>query len=212
MLKQLHSLYLEFNVFLCRTSVRLEDSYLHVPGFHPNISNSAYYRQRVDNPGVLPSLRKHLWGRTISLGSLTLKAEKDIGMKSEGSTGTKEIMFLNDPMRVSGEGCSLMLEWSKPTEVTLARALWYMKQEYKFSGVLSRTPSDGDRNKQNVLSKKVRVSGVSEGEISAVDPHTSRSVGVLERLGVHAVDLKFQLMDVNVFMYGLTPGLCIHAY
>lgn len=211
MLKQLHSLYLEFNVFLCRTSVRLEDSYLHVPGFHPNISNSAYYRQRVDNPGVLPSLRKHLWGRAISLGSLTLKAEKDIGMKSEGSTGTKEIMFLNDPMRVSGEGCSLMLEWSKPTEVTLARALRHMKQEYKFSGIPSRT-SDGDRNKQDLLSKKVNVSGVSEGEISTVDPHTSRSVGVLERLGVHAVDLKFQLMDVNVFMYGLTPGLCMHAY
>ena len=96
------------------------------------------------------SLRKHLWGRAISRGSLTLKAEKDIGMKSEGSTGTKEIMFLNDPMRVSGEGCSLMLEWSKPTEVTLARALRHMKQEYKFSGIPSRT-SDGDRNKQDLL-------------------------------------------------------------
>ena len=132
-------------------------------------------------------------------------------MKSEGSTGAKEVLFLNDPLRVTGEGCSFMLEWSKPTEVTLARTLRHLKQEYNFFGAPSRTPSDSDRTKQNVLSEKMEVSAVSEGEISTVAPHTGTSSSVLERLGVHAVDLSFQLMDVNVFMYSLTPGLCLHA-
>ena len=171
-------------MFPCRTSVRLEDSYLHVPGFHPNINNPAYYQQHVDNPAVLPSLRKHLWGRAVSLGSLMLKAEKDIGMKSEGSTVAKEVIFLNDPLRISGEGHSLMLEWSKPTAVTLLRSLEHVKQKYNlFNNGPSRTPGH-DKAKLNVSNEQSDASGDNNGagEGLAADSHDSG--GVCERLSL----------------------------
>lgn len=189
-------------LFLHRASVRLEDSYLHVPGFHPTINNSAYYQQHVDNPAVLPSLRKHLWGRAVSLGSLMLKAEKDIGVKSEGSAGTREAIFLNEPLRVSGEGHSLMLEWSKPTAVTLLRSLEHVKQKYNLFSGPSRTPGR-DKAKLNVSSEQTDASGDSIG--GGADSHDSGSVW--ERLSLQGMDTRFQLMDVNAFVYGLTPGV-----
>ena len=131
-----------------------------------------------------------------------LKAEKDIGMKSEGSAGIKEVLFLNEPLRVSGEGHSLMLEWSKPTAVTLLRSLEHVKQKYNLFSSPSRTLGH-DKAKLNVSSEQTGTSGDSNGR--GADSHDSG--GVWERLSLQGMDMKFQLMDVNAFVYGLTPGV-----
>ena len=128
-----------------------------------------------------------------------LKAEKDIGMKSEGSAGIKEVLFLNEPLRVSGEGHSLMLEWSKPTAVTLLRSLEHVKQKYNLFSSPSRTLGH-DKAKLNVSSEQTDASGDSNG--GGAD-----SGGVWERLSLQGIDMRFQLMDVNAFVYGLTPGV-----
>ena len=128
-----------------------------------------------------------------------LKAEKDIGMKSEGSAGIKEVLFLNEPLRVSGEGHSLMLEWSKPTAVTLLRSLEHVKQKYNLFSSPSRTLGH-DKAKLNVSSEQTDASGDSNG--GGAD-----SGGVWERLSLQGMDMRFQLMDVNAFVYGLTPGV-----
>ena len=132
-----------------------------------------------------------------------LKAEKDIGVKSEGSAGTREAIFLNEPLRVSGEGHSLMLEWSKPTAVTLLRSLEHVKQKYNLFSGPSRTPGR-DKAKLNLSSEQTDTSGDSNGG-GAADSHDSGSVW--ERLSLQGMDTRFQLMDVNAFVYGLTPGV-----
>ena len=135
-----------------------------------------------------------------------LKAEKNIRVKSEGSTEAKEVIFLNDPLRISGEGHSLMLEWSKPTAVTLVRSLEHVKQKYNLFNGPSRTPGR-DKAKLNVSNKQSDASGDSNGggEDLTVDSHDSG--GVWEGLSLQGMDVKFQLMDVNAFVYGLTPGV-----
>ena len=132
-----------------------------------------------------------------------LKAEKNIRVKSEGSTEAKEVIFLNDPLRISGEGHSLMLEWSKPTAVTLVRSLEHVKQKYN---LFNRTPGR-DKAKLNVSNEQSDASGDSNGggEDLTVDTHASG--GVWEGLSLQGMDVKFQLMDVNAFVYGLTPGV-----
>ena len=176
----------------------MADSYLQVPGFHPTIDNPAFYQQRVDNPRILPSLHRHLWGRVVSLGSLTLKAEKEVLQKqklkekSEGSSssalqqqqlqGAKRVKFKqrDAPFKVTGEGCNLMLEWSKPSVISLARTLEHLKREYKLFSNTAQTAS----------------------------PQKER-VGDTPLLGV---DLEFKLDGLNVFFYGLTPGRYIHVH
>ena len=135
-----------------------------------------------------------------------LKAEKNIRVKSEGSTEAKEVIFLNDPLRISGEGHSLMLEWSKPTAVTLVRSLEHVKQKYDLFSGPSRTPSR-DKAKLNVSNERSAASGDSNGGGEDLTVNSHDSGGVWEGLSLQGMDVKFQLMDVNAFVYGLTPGV-----
>ena len=175
-------------LFVCfdRISVRMEDTYLQIPGYHPMVDNPTFYRQRADNPQVLPSLHKHLWGRIASLGSLTLMAERGVYVVN-GNQGNI-VKFTNDPLTLSGEGGSLMLEWSQPTVVALARMLQHIQQQYR------TVPVSGD-------AEKVRNSKGVDGDSVGAANWTAPSVS-----------LKIQLSDVNAFVYGLTPGVCVCVF
>lgn len=186
--------YIIGELFLFRASVRVEDAYVHVPGYHPTLDNPTFYQQRTDNPRVLPSLHKHLWGRVASLGSLILKAEKEIIVTSRRTDSSSSpisrdqstVKFTNDPLKVVGDGSCLMVEWSQPTVVAIARVIHHLKCEYK---LFTTSPSSSAAG-----------IGSKEGEEG-----TSLSWKDLP-----PVDLKFQLSDLNAFLYGLTPGTCIH--
>ena len=180
--------YLHVIVFSLRASLRIEDAYLHVPGYHPTLDNSAFFRQRTDDPSVLPSLRKHLWGRVASLGSLILKAEKGIiitNRTTDSSTsppvGDSVVKFTNDPLKIVGDGSSLMLEWSQPTVVAVARAVHHLKCEYKMFSLSAEAASDERGTEEKGLPQ-------------------------LSWKDLPPVDVKFRLADINAFLYSLVPG------
>ena len=181
--------------FSCSASVRVEDAYVHVPGYHPTLDNPTFYRQRTDNPRVLPSLHKHLWGRAASLGSLILKAEKEIiitrGTDPSPSTSSRGqnviVKLTNDPLKVVGDGSCLMFEWSQPTTVTLVRAIHHMRREYKlFSSSSDAAAADKGREKRDTSQERM----TWQSSLKELPP----------------VDLKFQMTDINAFLYSLVPG------
>ena len=207
--------------------MRVSDTYLHVPGFHPSINNPVFFEQRVDDPSVLPSLHKHLWGRLASLGCLTLQLEKKLHLRHrtshssllrsksseegvggeeewgdgeeqwsegqegvrgevEGAWGVEEVGvdFGDEPAVLSGEARSVMLEWSRPSVVTLAKTLDHCQREYA----------------ELVTSLSSSASSLSLSFVRGEE--RGRSLGD-QSLPVH---LQFQLRDINVFMYGMSPG------
>ena len=178
----------------CSASLRVEDAYIHVPGYHPTLDNPTFYRQRTDNPRVLPSLHKHLWGRAASLGSLILKAEKEIIITrgADSSTTAKGgqsvvVKFTNDPLKVVGDGSCLMFEWSQPTTVALVRAIHHMRCDYK----LFRSSNEA----------AAADSGREKGDTSQEGVTWQSSLKELP-----LIDLKFRLTDINAFLYSLVPG------
>ena len=186
----LHVLYM-FRFALPSTSVRVEDAYLHVPGYHPTIDNPAFFHQRADNPRILPSLHRHLWGRVASLGSLILKAETelftadaDTELPTEPPGSQGAVKFSNDPLKIVGDGSCLMLEWSQPTVAALTRVVQHLRSEYK---ILKMSPSKADDR---------------EGEGGG--QNKSDLVEFIKNLP--AVDVKFRLADINGFLYSLVPG------
>ena len=108
-------------VIHCRASLRLEDSYLHVPGHTPSHTpSSKVFRQRPDDPSVLPSLRRHQWGHLFALGNLTLKAEKTLSTNTQsGPVGTQrpedtpQGETLPSSLRESERGEVTMLWWKE---------------------------------------------------------------------------------------------------
>ena len=172
-----------------RASLRVTDTYLHVPGYHPSVDNPAFFQQRVDDPSILPSLHKHLWGRVASLGCLTLQIEKKVHVKTKDtpsssnleSGGGKSLDFGREPLVLSGEGNGLMLEWSQPSIIMLAKVLEYYQREHAdlFPSLSPLTP-EGEKDVQ------------------------SRREFTFPTLLIH-----FQLSNINLFMYGLTPGMYI---
>lgn len=107
------------------------------------------------------------------------------------------VKFTNNPLKIVGDSSSLMLEWSQPTVVAVARALHHLKCEYK---VLTSISSSVEAE-----------SGHERG---------ARKTDMLWK-ELPPIDLKFRLTDVNVFLYNLVPGnscmyilyvLCIHVH
>ena len=106
-------------VIHCRASLRLEDSYLHVPGHTPSHTpSSKVFRQRPDDPSVLPSLRRHQWGHLLALGNLTLKAEKTLSTNTQ--SGPVDTQRPEDTPQ--GETLPSSLRESVREEVTM---LWW---------------------------------------------------------------------------------------
>ena len=178
-------------IFLTSTSVRVEDTYLHVPGYHPTIDNPAFFHQRADNPRILPSLHRHLWGRVASLGSLILKAETELvtinantPLPTEPIGGQGVVKFSNDPLKIVGDGSCPMLEWSQPTVAALTRVVQHLRSEYK---IFKTSPSKVDNEKGGG-------GGLNRSDL----------VEFMKKLPT--VDVKFRLTDINGFLYSLVPG------
>lgn len=190
----------------------MSDTYLHVPGFHPSIDDPIFFQQRVDDPSVLPSLHKHLWGRVASLGYFTLQVEKKLYLKRRikapdtlsslssepDSQGIEElgVDFGGEPLLLNGEGRSLMLEWSKPTVVALAKVMEHCQKEH--AELFCKLPVSSSASSLSTSSSFFSTSS-SEGEGSQNER---------EGLPLPVMCLQFQLIDVNMFLYGLTPGWC----
>ena len=155
----------------------------------------------MDDPRVLPSLHKHLWGRAASLGSLILKAEKDVRLK-DPKQGVKELYFGCDPLRISGEGCGLMLEWSKPTVVTVIKALAHLKQEYQLLGGAHGLTG-------SCLAETGAVLGAEEEKKQEISKDGQDDSNVVGGETGFQVEVKVQFTAVNAFVYGLTPGVCL---
>ena len=235
-----------------RASVRLEDSYLHVPGCDPSSDPSPVFRQRPDDPTVLPSLRRHQWGRLLALGNLTLKIEKSLAVEAiptkkqtankkrddsgiiEGSDAKEtkkssplllrpgwtwedfiDVLVTGKQASVTGEGSSLMVEWSTPTAVALLRTLQHLKQHYKLFGVGAGSEAQestaGDHQPASVSLDK------TEDERSKVDSSTdllqsetptaaSQTYSGKVLQGLSKVALSFHFTDANAFVHGVTPG------
>ncbi len=156
--------------------MHISDSYLHVPGYHPSFDSPTFFQQRVDDPSTLPSFHKHLWGRVLSLGNCTLQAEKKLHLRVvEG--GRRRVDFGTDPLVLNGEGSNVMLEWSQPAVVMVAKVLEHCQKEYS-----SLFPSSSSSSPEK------------EGR------------GAGEKLPFPPVVMRLQLIGINAFLYGLTPG------
>lgn len=186
--------------FLLRASLRMTDSYVHAPGYHPTVDNPAFFHQRVDDPSVLPSLCQHLWGRLASLGRLTLQVEKKVhvlgvlgdgGVSANPEDGRGGLKFDFDkyPVVLSGEGSCVMFEWSQPTVVMVTKVLEHCRVEYADLFPISSSSSSSSTSSSS--------SSCSEG------------------WSLPSLQLCFRVTDVNMFIYALTPGKvssCIHMH
>lgn len=65
-------------VSIYRSSVRMTDGYIFVPT-DKNISRKLQMN-REDNPELLPSSKRHVWGRLLTLGSVGIKVSYCIMM------------------------------------------------------------------------------------------------------------------------------------
>ena len=188
--------------FHCRASLRVTDSYIHVPGFHPTVDNPSFFHQRVDDPSVLPSLHQHLWGRLASLGRFTLQVEKKVrvsdALRGEGSSATPGegldqggLMFNSDmdPLVLSGEGSCVMVEWSQPTIIMMTRVLEHCRMEYA-----------------DIFDTSSSLSSSSTSNSFLSMPSSSFSKGYWKRHHFPSFQLSFHLTDANCFLYALKPG------
>jgi len=171
-----------------RASVVVSNSYLQVPGCHPMVDNPTFFNQRTDNPSVLPSLRQHLWGRVASLGRLALQLEKKGGVSSREGRGDDGGEGRGDSGRggtlsLNGEGSGLMLEWSQPTVAMATKLLEHCRMEYWRPSSTSSSSESPPPSSSNTLSSFL-----------------------LSRLPLPSLQLVFQVIDVNMFVYGMTPG------
>lgn len=216
--------------------MRLEDTYLHVPGYHPSSSDSSVFRQRPDDPTVLPSLHRHHWGHLLALGNLTLKIEKLLAVDSgapkqqqkdekinaalqsdeaqekgrsvpsllKSGWDWKTVLLMGEPASITGEGSSLMLEWSTPIAVALLRTVQHLQQRYKLFGTI-KTSADGgnvaeDGGQDSLAPTEERESDRNSTSVMK----TSEGANVFHHLS--QVALSFRFTDANAFVYGLTPG------
>ena len=239
--------------------MRLEDSYLHVPGHtsSPSSEDSSLFRQRPDDPSVLPSLRRHQWGHLLALGNLTLKIEKTVSAdllprpsgvgerqgvegeavetlssnsrgreSSESERVTKfrlgwsweevcSVLVGGEPACVTGEGSSLMVEWSTPTEVALLRTLQHLKQRYHLFGGTAAGQQAAKEGQSRLVSSPRPAQEAGENERESVKKGTdveSASGSTTEEgatftgsvLGQLALSFRFN--DANAFIYGLSPS------
>ena len=120
-----------------------------------------------------------------------------------GPLGARKAKFSEDPLRICGEGCSLMMEWSKLTVVTLTRVLKHLRQEYKLFGTVSGSATSG----RTAETGSKPESQLQSSEISeAHSQNKSIGAGLVSKLP--PLDIKLQVTDLNMFIYGLTPGTC----
>lgn len=92
------------------------------------------------------------------------------------------VKLTNDPLRIVGDSSNLMLEWSQPAVVAVARVIHHLKCEYKVLTSISSSAQTESGHKRDT------------GERSTLWRE------------LPPIDLKFRLTDVNAFLYSLVPG------
>ena len=154
---------------------RLDDTYLHVPGG----------KSWSDNRTLLPSSFQHHWGRGVAVGSLALNTAITLSSAEQPSiTG----------VCVSGEGRSVIVEWSQYTATTLMKALTQLDTRYQ---VLSRwLPTTRQTHKE--LEETDPYSEL------LVEPGTQSSTDLV--IGDTSIHVTIVLNGVNAFLYGASPG------
>ena len=220
--------------------MRLEDTYLHVPGYHPSSSDSSVFRQRPDDPTVLPSLHRHHWGHLLALGNLTLKIEKllavepasrapkqqekdEVSSQSDEAPGKgrsvpsllksgwdwKTVLLMGEPATITGEGSSLMVEWSTSIAVALLRTVQHLQQRYKLFGTIKTSADGGNVAEDGGQGSLAPTEEIESDRNSTSVLKTSDDANVFHHLG--QVALSFRFTDANAFVYGLTPGT-VHTF
>ena len=135
------------------------------------------------------------------------------------------VLGSGEPGVLTGEGSSLMVEWSRPTQVALLRTLSHLKQHYRLFGggtaVAARSNETGQWTVQEGQTEPVSSplqstqddDGVSVGEAAGLESvsgpvdedNTITTIGsVLHSLS--KMTLSFHFTDANAFIYGLTPS------
>ena len=110
-----------YTVIVCDSiQARLDDTYLHVPG-----SGKSW----TDNRTLLPFSSLHHWGRAIAVGSLAVNTAITLS-SAEPSTSTSSSSRVTR-VCVSGEGSSVILEWSQTTASTLMVVLAQLDTRYQ---------------------------------------------------------------------------------
>ena len=156
------------------------------------------------------------------------RESKESGTNSGFGSGVwswKEILGVfvsGEPAVLAGEGSSLMVEWSRPTEIALLQTLQHLRQHYHLFGggvVAARSDETGQWTTQEGQTEPISSSLQSPqkderdnragtgGECTSysVAEGDSCTIGrVLHSLSKMA--LSFHFTDANAFIYGLTPS------
>lgn len=115
------------------------------------------------------------------------------------------LLLVGEPVVVSGEGSSLMLEWSTPTAVALLRTLQHLKEHYQLFSSSGRTTHTEKRKEKSTVNRENRGDHPdSDSCVPSVVESGVDTSDVFQSLGRTA--LSFHFTDTNAFIYGLTPG------
>ena len=155
--------------------------------------------------------------------------ERGVGSELVGLWSWKKVVSVftgGEPMVLTGEGSSLMLEWSRPTEVALMRTLQHLKQHYGLFGggttpavvTAARSDETGQWTIQEGQTIPVPSSPGSAqengtvsvaGVDSVTEPGVEESATTIGRVlhSLSKMTLSFHFTDANVFIYGLTPSM-----
>lgn len=121
--------------------------------------------------------------------------------------GWKGLLLGGEHSAITGEGSSLMLEWSTPTAVAVLRTLTHLSQHYKLFGTAGKDQSQSSQSPA-LQTDLTRQEGRQES--SELTPREAPSGGSSGLPDVHQclneIALSFHFTDANAFVYGLTPG------
>ena len=119
-----------------------------------------------------------------------------------------------DGASITGEGSSVMVEWSTPTAATLLRTLQHLKEHYKLFGAIEAGKDDGDLHVASDEEQELVVarSTTEKEQESTADQGTTAfdTASVLQSLSKMALSFKFT--DANAFFYDLIPGKIVKEY
>ena len=125
--------------------------------------------------------------------------------------GWEGLLLGGEPAAITGEGSSLMLEWSTPTAMAMLRTLTHLSQHYKLFGAPATTGKDQSEADQSSALQTSLTRQKGSQESSELTPKEAPSGGSTGLPDVHQclkeIALSFHFTDANAFVYGLTPGM-----
>ncbi|XP_065892546.1 bridge-like lipid transfer protein family member 2 isoform X2 [Dysidea avara] len=172
-----------------RASVRFTDGYV----FVPSDKNSSRI-SRMDRPELLPSTKRHVWGRLVTLGNLGSKATLSVELIPNDD---RHQLFQVNSLSLSTMTHVLAAEWSHSMFTAVSHLLKHystpkgiLKKQQALSkpdSVISDT-EDSTNTKQSVVSKHLKIPWCSLRE------------------DLEELDISFNFLDINLFMYDKSPS------